>query len=65
MIGEVTRLGGQPGLPDWVPWLSAGVKFCHVNVFKVRTAVQGFIFSAKILLFQAAIEFYAYKIKYF
>ena len=31
MIGVVTRQGGQPGLQDRVT-LSAGVKFCHVNV---------------------------------
>ena len=31
MIGGVTRKGGYPGLPDRVT-LSAGVKFCHVNV---------------------------------
>ena len=33
MIGEVTRLGGKPGLPDRVT-LSAGVKFYYVNVSK-------------------------------
>ena len=31
MIGGVTRQGGWPGLLDRVT-LSAGVKFCHVNV---------------------------------
>ena len=31
MIGGVTRQGRYPGLPDRVT-LSAGVKFCHVNV---------------------------------
>ena len=31
MIGGMTRQGGLPGLPDRVT-LSAGVKFCHVNV---------------------------------
>ena len=31
MIGGVTRHGGLPGLPDRVT-LSAGVKFCNVNV---------------------------------
>ena len=31
MIGGVTRRGGLPGLLDRVT-LSAGVKFCHVNV---------------------------------
>ena len=31
MIGGVTRQGGQPAQPDQVT-LSAGVKFCHVNV---------------------------------
>ena len=31
MIGGVTLQGGYPGLPDRVT-LSAGVKFCHVNV---------------------------------
>ena len=30
MIGEVTRLGGLPGLPGRVTRL-AGVAFCHVN----------------------------------
>ena len=31
MIGGVTHQGGQPGQPDRVT-LSAGVKFCPVNV---------------------------------
>ena len=31
MIGGVTHQGGYPGLPDPVT-LSAGVKFCHVNI---------------------------------
>ena len=31
MIGEVTRQGGQPDLPDQVT-LPAGVRFCHVSV---------------------------------
>ena len=31
MIGGVTHQGGLPALPDRVT-LSAGVKFCHVNV---------------------------------
>ena len=31
MIGGVTRQGRYPGLPDPVI-LSAGLKFCHVNV---------------------------------
>ena len=31
MIGEVTLQGEYAGLPDRVT-LSAGVKFCHVNV---------------------------------
>ena len=31
MIGGVTRQGGYPSLPDRVT-LSAGVKFCYVNV---------------------------------
>ena len=31
MIGGVTRQGRYPGLSDRVT-LSAGVKFCHVNV---------------------------------
>ena len=31
MIGGVTHQGGLPGLPDRVT-LSAGIKFCHVNV---------------------------------
>ena len=31
MMGDVTRQGGFPGLPDRVT-LSAGLKFCHVNV---------------------------------
>ena len=34
MIGGVTRQGGYPGLPDPVT-LSAGVKFCHVNVSRL------------------------------
>ena len=35
MIGGVTRQGRLPGLPDRVT-LSAGVKFCHVNVSRCR-----------------------------
>ena len=31
MLGGVARQGGYPGLPDQIT-LSAGVKFCHVNV---------------------------------
>ena len=31
MVGGVTHQGGSPGLLDRVT-LSAGVKFCHVNV---------------------------------
>ena len=31
MIGGETRQGGLPGLPDRIT-LSAGVKFCRVNV---------------------------------
>lgn len=34
------------------------------HLVSLRTAVQGFIFPAKILLFQATIVFYAYTIKY-
>ena len=33
-MGGVTRQGGFPGLPDRVT-LSAGLKFCHVNVSRL------------------------------
>ena len=40
MIGGMTRQGGLPGLPDRVT-LSAGVKFCHVNVQGGVTPLAG------------------------